>query len=221
MEENIQATEENVRVTGARYQQIAADIAARIVNHQYQIGEKIYARSLIASQYSVSSETARKAIAILADLDIVDTVKGSGVIIKSYDNALAFLRRFRDAGTLAEFKQDAMGCLARLTQNGNELREAVAKLVDHADRFRALNPLAPFSVQVASDAPCVGQTLSSMSFWHNTAATVVAIRRGDILIRSPGPYAEFLAGDTIYFIGEDDCVERVDMFLQEPVRKAH
>lgn len=220
MEETIRAAEENVRVTGSRYQQIAADIATKIVDHQYQIGEKIYARSLIASQYSVSSETARKAIAILADLNIVDTVKGSGVVIKSYDNAVAFLRRFRDAGTLTEFKQDAMGCLTRLAQNGNELRDAITRLVDQADRFRALNPLAPFSVQIAAETPCVGQTLSSMSFWHNTAATVVAIRRGDTLIRSPGPYAEFLAGDTIYFIGEDDCVGRVDMFLREPVREA-
>ena len=207
--------EENIRVTGARYQRIAADIAAKIVDHQYEIGEKIYARSLIARQYSVSSETARKAIAILADLNIVDTVKGSGVVIKSYENAVAFLQQYRNTGTLAEFKQDAMNCLTRLSQDGNELREAIGKLVDHADRFRALNPLAPFSVRVEAAALCVGQTLSSLNFWQNTAATVIAIRRGDTLIRSPGPYAELLAGDTVYFIGEDDCVERVDMLLRE------
>lgn len=207
--------EEQIQVTGARYQQIAADIAAKVVDHQYQIGEKIYARSLIASQYSVSSETARKAIAILADLNIVDTVKGSGVVIKSYENAVTFLHRFRDAGTLAEFKQDALTCLTRLTRDGNELREALTRLVDHADRFRALNPLAPFSVQIEQGAPCVGRSLSELNFWQNTAATVIAIRRGDTLIRSPGPYAEFCAGDTVYFIGEEDCVSRVDAFLRE------
>lgn len=210
--------EESVQVTGARYQQIAADIAAKIVDHQYSIGEKIYARSLIASQYSVSSETARKAIAILADLNIVDTVKGSGVVIKSYENALVFLNRFQHAGTLAEYKRDAIGCLNRLAKDGDELREAIARLVDHTARFQALNPLAPFSVQIKEGASCIGLTLSELNFWQNTAATVVAIRRGDTLIRSPGPYAELLAGDTIYFIGEGDCVGRVDLFLKESLK---
>ena len=213
--------EEIIQVTGARYQQIAADIAAKIVDHQYQIGEKIYARSLIASQYAVSSETARKAVAILADLNIVETAKGSGVVIKSYDNAVVFLKRFQDTGTMAEYKRDTIGCLNRLIKEGDDLRDAITRLVDHADRFRALNPLAPFSVQIEKSAPCVGQSLSSLSFWHNTAATVVAIRRGDTLIRSPGPYAELLAEDTLYFIGEDDCVERVDMLLREPLAQAY
>ncbi|NCB63072.1 MAG: GntR family transcriptional regulator [Clostridia bacterium] len=209
--------EERIRVTGSRYQQIAADIAAKIVDHQYQIGDKIYARSLIASQYSVSSETARKAVAILTDLNIVDTVKGSGVVIKSYDNAVTFLARFRDVGTMAEFKQDAMDCLTRLTKDGNDLRDAITRLVDHADRFRALNPLAPFSALIEQGALCIGQSLGSLNFWQNTSATVVAIRRGDTMILSPGPYAEFLAGDMIFFIGEEDCVERVSMFLREPI----
>lgn len=208
---------ERIRVTGSRYQQIAADIAAKIVDHQYQIGDKIYARSLIASQYSVSSETARKAVAILTDLNIVDTVKGSGVVIKSYDNAVTFLTRFRNLGTMAEFKQEAMDCLTRLTKDGSDLRDAITRLVDHADRFRALNPLIPFSTLIEYGAPCIGQSLGKLNFWQNTAATVVAIRRGDTMILSPGPYAELLAGDTIFFIGEEDCVERVTMFLQGPV----
>ena len=46
------------------YQKIAADIAAKIAERQYLVGEKIYSRSVIASQYSVSPETARKAICI-------------------------------------------------------------------------------------------------------------------------------------------------------------
>ncbi|HBD01741.1 MAG TPA: GntR family transcriptional regulator, partial [Lachnoclostridium sp.] len=37
-----------------RYQQIAVEEAARIANGEYEVGEKIYARSSLASQYSVS-----------------------------------------------------------------------------------------------------------------------------------------------------------------------
>ena len=34
-----------VRVSGPRYQQVAVDIAAKIASRQYQVGERIYARS--------------------------------------------------------------------------------------------------------------------------------------------------------------------------------
>ena len=207
--------EEQVQVTGARYQQIAADIAAKIVDHQYQIGEKIYARSSIASQYAVSSETARKAIAILADLDIVETVKGSGVMIKSYDNAMMFLKQFRNIGTMSELKRDVMHHLTKLEKEGDELRSKIANLVDYTDRFRALNPLIPFSIQVEEGAPCTGKNISDLNFWQNTAATVIGIRRGQTLILSPGPYAEMVTGDTVYFIGEDECISRVAGLLQK------
>ncbi|MEG2918744.1 MAG: GntR family transcriptional regulator, partial [Clostridium sp.] len=76
------------KITSPRYQQIAADIASKIATGHYKLGEKIYARSMLASQYGVSSETSRRAICILSDLDIVDTTKGSGVVIKSCENAI-------------------------------------------------------------------------------------------------------------------------------------
>ena len=75
-------------ITGPKYQQIAADIAAKIVDGHYRVGEKIYARSSLASQYGVSSETARRAVCVLSHLKIVEATKGSGVIIKSYENAI-------------------------------------------------------------------------------------------------------------------------------------
>ncbi|RKJ34567.1 GntR family transcriptional regulator, partial [Butyricicoccus sp. 1XD8-22] len=52
-----------LQVKQPKYMKIAADIASKIVDKKYVIGEKIYARSSLASQYGVSSETARRAIA--------------------------------------------------------------------------------------------------------------------------------------------------------------
>ena len=75
-----------------RYQQIALDIATQIVKQQYKVGDRIYARSSLASKYHVSPETARRAICLLADMDIVEAEKGSGVVILSVDNAARYLR---------------------------------------------------------------------------------------------------------------------------------
>lgn len=82
------------KIKSSVYQKIALDIASRIVENNLVVGEKIYARSSIANRYNVSPETARRAINILSDLDIVDTMKGSGVIIKSYENAVKYIRNF-------------------------------------------------------------------------------------------------------------------------------
>ena len=95
-----------VRISTPRYQQIALDVASKIVKKHYIVGEKIYSRSTIASQYSVSPETARRAISILSELGIVETTKGSGVIIKSYDKALEFIHQYNNIQTVYNLKKE-------------------------------------------------------------------------------------------------------------------
>ena len=69
----IMMVEEKVKnkISIPRYQQIAIEISSRIASGEYKVGEKIYARSSIASQYGVSSETARRAICVLCDLSLI------------------------------------------------------------------------------------------------------------------------------------------------------
>lgn len=57
-------------VRTARYQQIAADVAGKIVSGGYKEGERIFARSALSVHYGVSPETSRRAIALLADLGL-------------------------------------------------------------------------------------------------------------------------------------------------------
>ena len=76
-----------------RYRQIAYAIAEKIANGDYPIGTKLHARSTLSAQFGVSSETARKAISILSDLDIVQAVHGSGVKILSQEKAKNFLNQ--------------------------------------------------------------------------------------------------------------------------------
>ena len=92
-----------------KYQQIATDIAYKIVNGIYQEDQKIYARSAIGSQYSVSSETARRAMCILADWDVVTIEKNSGVLIKSVDNAKNFLQQQKQTKSISLSGPDCRG----------------------------------------------------------------------------------------------------------------
>ena len=101
-----------------RYQQIAVEIATRIANEEYKVGDKIYTRSYIAGHYGVSPETARRAICVLSDLDIVVSEKGSGVTIKSRQNASNFIKQFNKRETIESIKEKI---LCRIQKNGEKI----------------------------------------------------------------------------------------------------
>ncbi|MDF2800102.1 MAG: TrkA-C domain protein [Anaerocolumna sp.] len=205
--------DKKTKITNPRYQQIATDIASKIVDGQYKVGEKIYARSSIASQYGVSSETARRAILILSDLDIVDTTKGSGVLIKSFDNAIKFVKQYTEIQTIQNLKNEIMDSVERQSAEITYFNDCLAKLIDYTDRFRSINPFMPYEIEITDKTPYLNQSVQDVNFWHNTSATIVAIKRNDALILSPGPYVSFLEGDILYFVGDENSLLRVKTFM--------
>jgi len=205
--------EKKIKIVSPVYQRIAADIASKIANGNYEVGEKIYARSVLASQYGVSSETARRAICILSDMDIVDTTKGSGVIIKSSENAIKFVRQYDDVKTVNDLKNNILNSLERQKKENDYLKEQLYELINKTERFKAINPFIPFEVHISKETPYIGKTVAEINFWHNTSATIICIKRNGYLEMSPGPYAVLCENDTFYFVGDESCYDRVNKFL--------
>ncbi|MEM1483850.1 GntR family transcriptional regulator [Oscillospiraceae bacterium PP1C4] len=203
----------DVKIVSPRYQQIAADVAAKIAGGHYSVGEKIYARSSLASQYGVSSETARRAICILSDMGIVSSTKGSGVVILSSEKAVKFVSQYTDIQTVNDLKKEILDSVERQEQENKHLKEQLYQLIDKTDRFKAINPFIPFEICIQHNAQYIGKTIAEINFWHNTMATIVAIKRGDSLLMSPGPYAILMEHDIFYFVGDENCLERVTGFL--------
>ncbi|OOM73436.1 mannosyl-D-glycerate transport/metabolism system repressor MngR [Clostridium puniceum] len=205
--------EKKIKIVSPVYQQIATDIASKIVNGHYEVGEKIYARSVLASQYGVSSETARRAICILSDMDIVDTTKGSGVIIKSTENAIKFVRQYDDIKTVNDLRNDILNSLERQKKENDYLKDHLFELIDKTDRFKSINPFMPFEILISKETPYIEKTVAEINFWHNTSATIICIKRNGCLEMSPGPYAILHENDIFYFVGDENCYERVNKFL--------
>ncbi|MDD2218338.1 MAG: GntR family transcriptional regulator [Eubacteriales bacterium] len=196
-----------------KYQQIAADIAARIALGELPEGERIYVRSALASQYGVSSETARRAICLLADIKIVESFKGSGVLIKSRKKATEFVNRFDSTIQMNDLKKDILNNVEQQIAKNAELKEMVTELMYKTERFHAVNPFVPFEIEITDKASCIGKNLSETNFWHNTSATVIAIRRTEKTIISPGPYALLEVGDILYYVGDENSHSRVKNFI--------
>ncbi len=202
-----------LKIEGSKYYSIAADFAFRIVENKYKVGDKLSARSTIAAQYGVSSETARRAINILSDLDIVEIKKNSGIIIKSYENALKFTNQFKDIQTLDEIKNDLNASVERQKKELTDFNKSLNKLINQTNRFRYLNPLSPYELEITKDMPHLNRSIGELNFWQNTGATIVAIKRNNIFIISPGPYATLNEHDIIYFVGNETALQKVENFL--------
>jgi len=205
--------DKDIKIVLPKYQQIAVDIASKIVERHYEIGGKVYARSALASQYRVSSETARRAINVLSDMDIVEVTKGSGVVIKSYENAVKFIKQHKDIRTLHELKNDIFVRIEEQIDEYMKLKTRIGELVERIEHFRSVNPFVPFEIEITADTPYLNKTSSDVNFWHNTTATIIAIKRGNEILMSPGPYATFREHDIIYFVGDDSAYERVYHFF--------
>lgn len=191
------------KITSSSYRKIAIDLAENIVNGKYLEGQKLFGRSVLASHYSVSPETIRKAVHILKDMGIVDTEKGSGVQIISVDAARAFLERNRESENISEIKKDIMNWAQAQIRETSEIVRKIQYIVDSSNRSNNISPFTHYEIVITEDSAVIGKTADELHFWHNTGGTIIAIRRGEEMIVSPGPYATFNKGDVVYIVGDE------------------
>ena len=195
-------------VVPAQYLQIALDLARRIAKGELPEGSRIYGRSVMASEYSVSPETIRRALRLLADMKVVEVKPQSGAMVLSADSARRYIENFEENSDVHALRQQLKELMAEYADLSRRLSETVAALVRSRDTFAAAEePLPNYEVPVPKDSSLIGKSLGALKFWQSTGATVVAIRRSQKVILSPGPYAELYAGDTLVLVGSPAAAE--------------
>jgi K+/H+ antiporter YhaU regulatory subunit KhtT len=197
------------------YQKIAIDIANRIVSGDFSIGDRLHGRSSLAGHYNVSPETIRRAMILLNDMDIVEVTKGSGILIKSVDNCLKFIDKFKDISSMNSFKKEIIELQNEKNALEKKIDGVINEIIDYSNRFASTNPFAPFEFEIQKGLDVIGKTISETKFWQNTSATIIGIRRRGNLILSPGPYAIFEEGDIFIAIGDEESYYRIKKFLYE------
>lgn len=204
----------NKNVVAPVYSQIALDIAMRISRGEIQESTKLYGRSVLASQYGVSPETIRRAIKILEDVQIVKTHESKGSEVISKEKAKEYVNKFSELNDIRVKQRklkELLDELGKLSQEINEIASSVVRINEH---FTVTSPFVPYEEVIPETSPLIGKTLGEVRFWQQTNATVIAIRRGDQIILSPGPYATLMAKDIIIYIGDTKSVEAVISFIK-------
>lgn len=196
-----------------RYQQIAVEIAERIVDGRYVVGEKIHARSTLASNFNVSAETARKAINVLVDLEIMEVRHGSGAFVHSKENAQIFVQKFKDVQSIQEIRQEILLSVDRQQQELDNFSQLLTKLVNQTKQARELSPFLPYELHLTSEAQHLEKSVNELNVWQETGATIVAIQTETALMLSPGPYAKLSSGNIVYFVGSELSLQRMNHFF--------
>lgn len=195
-------------VVPSQYLQIALDLAGRIAKGELPEGSRIYGRSVMASEYNVSPETIRRALRLLADMKVVEVKPQSGAMVLSADSARRYIENFEESADVRSLRAQLKAQMMEYDDLHRRMAETVKALVKSRDTFAAAGePLPNYEVPVPKDSPCIGQSIGALKFWQSTGGTIVAIRRSQTVILSPGPYAELYAGDIIVLVGSSAAAE--------------
>ena len=195
-------------VVPSQYLQIALDLARRIAKGELPEGSRIYGRSVMASEYNVSPETIRRALRLLADMKVVEVKPQSGAVVLSADSARRYIVNFEESADVRALRQQLKELMAEYADLSRRLSDTVTALMKSRDTFAAAGePLPNYEVPIPKDSPLIGQSIGALKFWQSTGGTIVAIRRGQTVILSPGPYAELYDGDVLVLVGSPAAVE--------------
>ena len=197
-----------------QYMRIALDIANRIASGEIAERQRISGRSLLSSQYHVSPETVRKALSLLRDMDVVQVKEKSGVIILSADAARSFLSSFKGQREQQELRTQ----LRELTEQNQAISRRIAEVCDQLLEAQTTplpteQRLPNYELPVPAGSPRAGQSIGTLHFWQATGATIIALRRNQNTLISPGPYAQLQEGDMVVFVGAPESVGAVERFL--------
>ena len=195
-------------VVPSQYLQIARHLAGRIAEGELPEGSRIYGRSVMVSEYNVAPETIRRALRLLADMKVVEVKPQSGAVVLSADSARRYIVNFEESADVRALRQQLKELMAEYADLSRRLSDTVTALMKSRDTFAAAGePLPNYEVPVPQNSPVTGKSIGALKFWQSTGGTIVAIRRGQTVILSPGPYAELYGGDVIVLVGTPAAAE--------------
>ena len=197
------------------YAQIALDIALRIAKGELKENTKVYGRSIMSSEYGVSPETIRRAMKLLEDMHIVDIKQNSGAFVLSAENAKEYVAKFGEQNNIRSMQKKLINLIEQQKNTNQQIIDIADSILRINEKFSETNPFNNYEVVIPTNSGIIGHTLGELNFWQETRATVIAVRREDQIILSPGPYVLFEAEDTIIFVGDISSINAVTDFINK------
>ena len=186
--------------TPPAYLQVARDIAGRIASGEIKEGERFSGRSLMSSQYNVSPETIRRALGLLAEMDVLSMRQNVGALVKSRHQAALYVEQSGEAAGLRLLREELSKLMEERRALDARIDATIKRLTDLAERFRYSDNMQTYEFAVPEGARIAGLSIAESAFRTETGATILAVRRSAVVTLSPGPDQLIEAGDVLVVV---------------------
>ena len=197
------------------YSQVAFDVASKIASGDIREGDRFTGRSLMGSQYGVSSETIRRAMRHLSDMGIISVQNNVGSTVLSQKRAREYVEQYQEDKDLRALKAELREMLAQRDALNEKINATVQRIIDLGERFWRSDRMRTYEFRV-SDGPAAGQSIGGLQFRQRTGATIVAVRSGETVLLSPSPQTVLHRGDVLVVACELEQIEAVSDLLTSP-----
>ena len=179
------------------YSQVAYDIAAKIASGEIREEERFTGRSLMGSQYGVSAETIRRAMRLLCDMGIIAIRQNVGSVVISRQRAAEYVEQYQTHRDLRAKKAQLRQLLRQREELDGQIYETINQITDLGERFQRSDRLRNYEFPLKKDSAVVGKSIGQLEFRQKTGATIVAVRRGEEILLSPGPQLVLQENDVL------------------------
>ena len=198
------------------YSQVAFDIASKIVSGEIKMGDRFTGRSLMGSQYGVSSETIRRAMRHLSDMGIISVQNNVGSTVLSQKRAMEYVEQYQEDKDLRALKVELREMIAQRDALNGKINDTVQRIIDLGERFWRSDRLRTYEWKVSPTCPAANHSIGDLQFRQRTGATIVAVRKGEDVLLSPDPQTVLHSGDVLVVACELDQIEVVSDLLASP-----
>lgn len=195
----------------ARYLAIAYQIAKRIVSGQLLEGRRLSGRTLLSSEYQVSSETIRKAIKVLETYGVVESIERSGIVIVSQKAAETYMSRYVSQKEDRRLIKDTEDALKELSLAESKAQHLTRKLISVTRT--GFFPFDFFTFDIQAHHPHVGQTLQEMDLKRHTGALVIGYEKSGLFYQNPEATLLIEADMTLYLLGDLTVQKKTEEYL--------
>lgn len=196
------------------YLQVAVDVASRIAKEEMKIGQKISGRSTLASEYNVSPETIRKAMALLADVEIVEVRQGNGISVLSAIRAEEFIERYRIKASINELKEELIELMKQRNVIDDKMNETMNSIIDYTSRFKNSEHITVHEYFLNYPTSKIVKTIRELDLKTNTGISLVGIKRNGNTMLSPDEDEGIITMDKLLYVGKPSSSIRLGEYLR-------
>lgn len=169
----------------AVYFRIAYQIASKIAYGGLKEKTKFSGRSLVGSEYSASPETVRKALSLLQDEGIINSIEKVGNFVSSREKAIAYVQNHGEQNEFAKLQKKYRQLIAERNAIEKEIEKTAALIFDWEKRYTQKPGVMISEFEIEKGSMAENKTIEELLFRNTTGATIISITDGDNIILSP------------------------------------